>query len=123
MKHSWFNKEQVLSITDTFVLQVNHYYFSLSWSRILPTGDINNVSQAGLKYYNNLLDDLVSSGVKPIVALHHWDLPQYLQQLGGWLNEDTADRFVEFARLCFSTFGDRVIKCQMAYRTKHYSLC
>ncbi|XP_025089742.1 lactase-phlorizin hydrolase-like isoform X2 [Pomacea canaliculata] len=89
-------------------LQVNHYYFSLSWSRILPTGDINNVSQAGLKYYNNLLDDLVSSGVKPIVALHHWDLPQYLQQLGGWLNEDTADRFVEFARLCFSTFGDRV---------------
>ncbi|KAK7499141.1 hypothetical protein BaRGS_00009688 [Batillaria attramentaria] len=89
-------------------LKADHYYFSLSWARILPTGRVSNVSTAGLDYYNNLLDALLSSGITPVVALHHWDLPQQLQEADGWLNDETANSFVHFARLCFTHFGDRV---------------
>ena len=94
--------------------QADHYSFTLSWSRLLPDGDISRVNEKGVAYYNNLLDSLVSSGVKPVVTLHRWDLPQALQDKGGWLNETTAHRFLDLARLCFSRFGDRVSILSMA---------
>ena len=59
-------------------------------------------------YYNTLIDSLLTSGITPVVGLHHWDLPQALQEDGGWLSASTVDRFVDFASFCFSTFGDRV---------------
>ncbi|XP_070205868.1 lactase/phlorizin hydrolase-like isoform X2 [Littorina saxatilis] len=89
-------------------LGADHYSLSLSWSRILPTGDASQVNAAGVAYYNNIIDSLVSSGITPVVTLHHWDMPQALQDAGGWLSEDTADRLVDFAILCFHQFGDRV---------------
>lgn len=88
--------------------QADYYSFTLSWSRLLPDGNSSQVNEEGVAYYNNLLDSLVSSGLTAVVTLHHWDLPQALQDKGGWLNEDTAHRFLELARLCFSRFGDRV---------------
>ncbi|KAK7499139.1 hypothetical protein BaRGS_00009686, partial [Batillaria attramentaria] len=89
-------------------IKADHYYFSLSWTRLLSTSNADEFSAAGLDYYNNLLDALLSSGITPVVALHHWDLPQQLQETDGWLNDETADSFVHFARLCFTHFGDRV---------------
>ncbi|XP_076434590.1 lactase/phlorizin hydrolase-like [Babylonia areolata] len=89
-------------------LKADHYAFSLSWPRLLPQGTNQRVNPAGVTYYNNLIDSLLSSGVTPVITLYHWDLPQTLQDYGGWLNQSTADRFVEFADLCFSAFGDRV---------------
>ena len=76
------------------------------------------VNEQGVAYYNNLINSLVSSGITPVVGLHHWDLPQKWQALGGdsvggWKNpidgeQSTADQFLAYARLCFSLFGDRV---------------
>ncbi|KAJ8321478.1 hypothetical protein KUTeg_000973 [Tegillarca granosa] len=87
---------------------VNHYRFSISWSRILPKGTLEVINKNGVVYYNNLINALMKEGITPIVTLYHWDLPQALQEEGGWLNNSTSDRFAEFARFCFQTFGDRV---------------
>ena len=62
----------------------------------------------GIDYYNKIIDDLLTNGVTPIVTLYHFDLPQALEDQGGWLSEEIIESFDKYARLCFSTFGDRV---------------
>lgn len=87
------------------------YRFSISWSRLIPQGGRDDpVNEAGVKFYNELIDGLLEHNVQPYVTLYHWDLPQALvDRYGGMLNqaEYTAD-FVRYARLCFAAFGDRV---------------
>lgn len=87
------------------------YRLSLSWSRIIPLGGRDDpVNEAGIAFYNRLIDGLVARGIRPWVTLYHWDLPQALQdRYDGWLNiEESQMDFERFARVCYERFGDRV---------------
>ncbi|WP_323793720.1 GH1 family beta-glucosidase [Nocardioides sp.] len=83
------------------------YRFSLSWSRLQPTGR-GPVNAAGMDFYDRLLDRLLDAGIDPMVTLHHFDLPQALEDDGGWLNRATAEAFADFATLAGDRFADRV---------------
>nr|GMD49067.1 beta-glucosidase 18-like isoform X1 [Ipomoea batatas] len=85
------------------------YRFSISWTRILPKGRFGGVNQAGIEFYNKVIDNLLSKGIKPFVTIHHHDHPQELEdRYGGWLSSEMQEDFVYFAKICFQSFGDRV---------------
>ena len=83
------------------------YRFSVSWSRVLPTGT-GAINQRGLDFYERLVDALLAAGVQPLVNLFHWDLPQALQDRGGFANPEVVGWFTDYAALLASTLGDRV---------------
>lgn len=84
------------------------YRFSLSWPRLLPTGALDVVNDDGVRYYNAVIDECIANGIEPVVTIFHWDLPQPLQDLGGFSNGIIADYFEDFAGLVFDKFGGKV---------------
>ena len=86
---------------------LNAYRFSLNWARILPEGT-GRVNQAGLDFYDRLVDSLLSAGITPYMTLYHWELPYALHLKGGWLNPDIKNWFYEYAHIVGSHFSDRV---------------
>lgn len=88
-------------------LGVDSYRFSLAWPRILPEGK-GKANQNGLDFYKRLIAELLEQGIAPAVTLYHWDLPQVLEDKGGWLNRDTAMYFRDYAMVAFEELGDVV---------------
>ncbi|MBI9114732.1 GH1 family beta-glucosidase [Sanguibacter suaedae] len=91
-------------------MNIGAYRFSTSWARIRPDGVSGRagINQAGLDFYSRLVDDLLDKGILPWLTLYHWDLPQALEEKGGWTNRDTADLFTEYAGTVHDALGDRV---------------
>lgn len=83
------------------------YRFSISWPRILPNG-VGEVNPKGIEFYNNIINECLKYGIVPFVTLYHWDLPQVLEEKGGWINKETIDAFLNYSEVCYKAFGDRV---------------
>lgn len=86
--------------------QFDFYRFSIAWSRVLPNAV--NPNEAGLQYYDGLIDALLSANIQPMITMYHYDLPACLQTIGGWTNPLIRRHFLVFARLLFQRYGDRV---------------
>ncbi|MCB9422890.1 MAG: beta-glucosidase [Ardenticatenaceae bacterium] len=100
--HRW---PQDIALMQDLGLQA--YRFSIAWPRILPAGR-GQINQAGLDFYSRLVDGLLEANIRPFVTLYHWDLPQALQDEGGWAARSTAEAFVEYADVVSRYLGDRV---------------
>ncbi|TGR25206.1 MULTISPECIES: GH1 family beta-glucosidase [unclassified Mesorhizobium] len=102
--HRW--KEDI-AVLDA--LGLGAYRFSFAWTRLLPEGR-GEVNAKGIAFYDRLIDDLLEAGIEPYATLYHWDLPQALQDRGGWYSRETAAAFADYAGLAARSFGDRVRK-------------
>jgi beta-glucosidase len=88
-------------------LNIPNFRFSISWTRILPTGT-DSINQAGIDYYNRVIDYCIAQGIEPWVTIYHWDLPQALEVKGGWTNRNIIEWFTSYTAVCAQYFGDRV---------------
>jgi beta-glucosidase len=88
-------------------MHIPNYRFSIAWSRIFPEGT-GRINQAGVDYYNRLIDECLLKGIQPWVTLYHWDLPQALELKGGWTNREILNWFEHYVAFCVLRFGDRV---------------
>jgi beta-glucosidase len=88
-------------------LGLNAYRFSIAWPRIVPEGR-GAVNEAGLDFYDRLVDELLANGIEPFPTLYHWDLPQALEERGGWPVRDTVEAFAEYVEVVVARLGDRV---------------
>ncbi|MBR2691233.1 MAG: beta-glucosidase [Aquamicrobium sp.] len=102
--HRWRDDIAVLK-----TLGLDAYRFSFAWTRLLPEGR-GTVNTKGVAFYDRLIDDLLAAGIEPYATLYHWDLPQALQDQGGWYNRATADALADYTALAARSFGDRVKK-------------
>jgi beta-glucosidase len=102
--HRW---QQDIALMQSMGLQA--YRFSTAWTRILPDGR-GRVNQAGLDFYSRLVDGLLEASITPVVNLYHWDLPQALQDQGGWPARATAEAYAEYANVVSGALGDRVMR-------------
>ena len=85
---------------------VNSYRFSIAWSRIMPSP--GKVNPKGLEFYGRLIDGLLQAGIEPFVTIFHWDMPVWLDDMGGWLSPEASKYFTEYSKVLFDNFGDRV---------------
>lgn len=88
-------------------LSIPNFRFSIAWTRILPEGT-GRINQAGIDHYNKVIDYCLQQGVEPWITLYHWDLPQALEDKGGWTNREVISWFTEFVTVCANSFGSRV---------------
>lgn len=88
-------------------LGIDTYRFSVAWPRILPDGD-GEVNREGIEFYHKFVDALLEAGIEPFCTLYHWDLPQALQDVGGWENRRTIDAFVKYAEIIFREFSGKI---------------
>ncbi|KAL4121993.1 hypothetical protein QTP88_014408 [Uroleucon formosanum] len=95
-------------VNNLIELGVNTYRFSISWPRVLPNGDDRVVNEAGVNYYKSLIEKLLENNITPLVTMYHWDLPNILQDLGGWSNPNIVEFFKNYADFLFKTFGSQV---------------
>ena len=100
--HRWREDVELMSR-----LGVDGYRFSVAWPRVQPSGS-GPANERGLAFYDRLVDGLLEAGIQPMVTLYHWDLPQQLEDAGGWLERDTALRFGEYTAIVAERLGDRV---------------
>ena len=89
-------------------LEINAYRFSISWPRIFPTGHESKPNQSGLDFYSELVDALLKNNIIPFITLNHWDIPQGLEDVGGWPNREIVDKFVKYSYHISQCLGDRV---------------
>ncbi len=97
---------------------IRAYRFSVSWARVIPDGD-GDVNEPGLRYYEELVDELLANGIEPLATLYHWDLPSALQDKGGWLNRDTVEAFGRYAGI----FAERMKGKIKKYMTLNEPQC
>ena len=100
--HRWRDDIELMK-----ALRVDAYRFSIAWPRVIPGGD-GPVNPAGLAFYDRLVDALLEAGITPYPTLYHWDLPQALQDRGGWAARETAERFAAYSAVVAAALGDRV---------------
>ena len=101
------SRQEALELVLMKEMGLKAYRFSISWPRILPAGR-GEVNQAGINFYSQLVDALLEEGIEPCVTLYHWDLPQALQDEGGWPARMIVDAFVDYADVVSRALGDRV---------------
>jgi beta-glucosidase len=101
--HRWRDDIELMK-----ALGVDAYRFSIAWPRVIPGGD-GPVNPAGLAFYDRLVDALLEAGITPYPTLYHWDLPQALQDRGGWAVRETAERFAAYSAVVAAALGDRII--------------
>ena len=90
-------------------LGLQGYRFSFAWPRMFPNGD-GVREERGFDFYDRLIDGLLAAGIEPLATLYHWDLPQALQDKGGWVNRDIVNHFADYSTAVVERFGDRVKK-------------
>lgn len=90
-------------------LGIKSYRFSIDWTRILPNGT-GKINEEGIKFYHNLIEELLENGIEPYLTLFHWEFPYELYKKGGWLNCECVNWFAEFAKIVAQNFSDRVTK-------------
>ncbi len=88
-------------------LGIKYYRFSINWTRVLPDG-IGKVNEAGLKFYSDLVDELIANDIEPMITLYHWDYPHELYRKGAWLNSESPEWFEEYTKVVVDALSDRV---------------
>ncbi|XP_073946543.1 myrosinase 1-like [Choristoneura fumiferana] len=101
--HNWRRDVEIMK-----ELGLDFYRFSIAWTRILPTGFPDKINHLGVNYYSNLIDEMLKNNIRPVITMYHWDLPFRLQKLGGWMNPHIVTWFVDYAKVLFDKYGDRV---------------
>ncbi len=102
-----FYQHYTTDIALIYELNIPHFRFSLSWSRIMPKGE-KIINEQGIDFYNRIIDFCLELGISPWITLYHWDLPFLLQQKGGWTNREIINWFGDYVSVCIKAFGDRV---------------
>ncbi len=88
-------------------MNIRNFRMSIAWTRIFPDGK-GKINEKGIAFYHNVIDELIKNGIEPMVSLYAWDLPQKLQDIGGWGNRDVTDYFEQYARILYKEFGEKV---------------